>query len=131
MRALENLATSLGEVIEAIERYQHAAIEESELSLSTQKGLRVSLIRRFFSENLEFINIAKNFIEVKDFYDLLGRIIFPPGCHGKLGGKSAGLFLAKKIIEKSSRGQRRAASGEGAPHLVHHLGLDSQLRPPQ
>ncbi len=101
VRALENLATSLGEVIEAIERYQHAAIEESELSLSTQKGLRVSLIRRFFSENLEFINIAKNFIEVKDFYDLLGRIIFPPGCHGKLGGKSAGLFLAKKIIEKA------------------------------
>jgi len=100
VRALENLATSLGEVIEAIERYQHAAIEETELSLSTQKGLRVSLIRRFFSENLEFINIAKNFIEVKDFYDLLGRIIFPPGCHGKLGGKSAGLFLAKKIIEK-------------------------------
>ena len=107
VRALENLATSLGDIIEAIERYQHAAIEEGELSLSTQKGLRVSLIRRFFSENLEFINIAKNFIEVKDFYDLLGRIIFPPGCHGKLGGKSAGLFLAKKIIEKAPE-----ASGE-------------------
>ena len=28
-------------------------------------------------------------------------MIFPPGCHGKLGGKSAGLFLAKKIIDKS------------------------------
>ena len=101
VRALENRATSLGEVIEAIERYQHTAIDENELSLSTQKGLRVSLIRRFFSENLEFINIAKNFIEIKDFFDLLGRIIFPPGCHGKLGGKSAGLFLAKKIIDKA------------------------------
>jgi len=101
VRALENSATSLGEVIEAIERYQHTAIDENELSLSTQKGLRVSLIRRFFSENLEFINIAKNFIEIKDFFDLLGRIIFPPGCHGKLGGKSAGLFLAKKIIDKA------------------------------
>ena len=61
----------------------------------------MSLIRRFFSENLEFINVAKNVIEVKDFYDLLGKIIFPPRCHGKLGGKSAGLFLAKKIIEKA------------------------------
>jgi len=101
VRALENQATSLGEVIEALERYQHAAIEESELSFSTQKGLRVSLIRRFFSESLEFINIAKNFIEIQDFFDLLGRIIFPPGCHGKLGGKTAGLFLAKKIIEKA------------------------------
>ena len=88
VRALENRATSLGEVIEAIERYQHTAIDESELSLSTQKGLRVSLIRRFFSENLEFINIAKNFIEIKDFFDLLGRIIFPPAVMESWGAKA-------------------------------------------
>ena len=100
VRALEQLDTSLGDIIEAIERYRHTDIDESELSLSTQKGLRVSLIRRFFSESLDFINVAKNAITIKDFYDLLGRIIFPPRCHGKLGGKSAGLFLAKKIVDK-------------------------------
>jgi hypothetical protein len=99
VRALEQLDTPLGEIIEAVERYRHAGIDETELSLSTQKGLRVSLIRRFFSENLAFINVAKSVITVKDFYDLLGRIIFPPRCHGKLGGKSAGLFLAKKIVD--------------------------------
>jgi len=98
--ALENQDTPLGEIMECIERYRHIGIDESELSLYTQKGIRVSLIRRFFSESLAFINVAKNFIEVKDFYDLLGKVVFPPGCHGKLGGKSAGLFLAKKIIEK-------------------------------
>ena len=101
VRALENQDTPLGEIMECVERYRLTGIEERELSLYTQKGLRVSLIRRFFSEDLEFINVAKNFIEVDDFYDLLGKIIFPPGCHGKLGGKSAGLFLAKKIIDKS------------------------------
>jgi pyruvate,water dikinase len=137
VRALENLATSLGEVIEAIERYQHAAIEESELSLSTQKGLRVSLIRRFFSENLEFINIAKNFIEVKDFYDLLGQIIFPPACHGKLGGKSAGLFLAKKIIEKAPEASVQACqvktprtwyiTSDWILNFVHHNELEDVL----
>ena len=100
VRALEQLDTSLGDIIEAIERYRHTDIDESELSLSTQKGLRVSLIRRFFSESLDFINVGKNAITVKDFYDLLGKIIFPPRCHGKLGGKSAGLFLASKIINK-------------------------------
>jgi hypothetical protein len=99
--ALENQDTPLGEVMECIERYRHIGIDESELSLYTQKGLRVSLIRRLFSESLAFINVAKNFIEIKDFYDLLGKVIFPPTCHGKLGGKSAGLFLAKKIIEKA------------------------------
>ncbi len=101
VRALENQDTPLGEIMEAIERFRHLGIEESELSLYTQKGIHVSLIRRFFSENLDFINIAKEFIEINDFYNLLGRIIFPPACHGSLGGKSAGLFLAKKIIEKA------------------------------
>jgi pyruvate,water dikinase len=101
VRALENQDTALGEIMEEIERYRHSAVTEDELSLSTQKGIRVSLIRRFFSENLEFINVAKEFIEVKDFYELLDKVILPPRCHGKLGGKSAGLFLARKIIEKA------------------------------
>ena len=137
VRALENLATSLGEVIEAIERYQHAAIQENELSLATQKGLRVSLIRRFFSENLEFINTAQNFIEVADFYDLLGRIIFPPGCHGKLGGKSAGLFLAKKIIQKSPEASEQLrqvkvprtwyVTSDWILNFVHHNELEDVL----
>jgi pyruvate, water dikinase len=100
VRALEQLDTPLGEIIEAIERYRHAGIDETELSLATQKGLRVSLTRRFFSESLAFINVAKKVIAVKDFYDLLGKVIFPPRCHGKLGGKSAGLFLAKKIVDR-------------------------------
>jgi len=86
--------------MESIERYRQLGIEERELSPYTRTGIRVSLIRRFFSESLDFINVAKESIEVKDFYDLLGRVIFPPACHGRLGGKSAGLFLAKKIIEK-------------------------------
>ena len=98
--ALENQDTPLGEVMACVERFRHIGIDESELSLYTQKGLRVSLIRRLLSETLAFINDAKNFIEIKDFYDFLGKVIFPPTCHGKLGGKSAGLFLAKKIIEK-------------------------------
>lgn len=100
VQALENQYTPLGEIVEAVERFHHAGVEESELSLSTQKGLRVALLRRFFSESLDFINVAKEYVGIRDFYDLLGRIIFPPRCHGKLGGKSAGLFLAKKIIEK-------------------------------
>ena len=100
VRALEQLDTPLGEIIEAIERYRHAGIDETELSLATQKGLRVSLTRRFFSESLAFINVAKKVITVKDFCDLLGKVIFPPRCHGKLGGKSAGLFLAKKIVDR-------------------------------
>ena len=101
VRALENQDNLVGRVMECVERYRHIGVQEGELSLYTQKGLRVSLIRRFFSESSTSINVAKNFIDVDDFYDLLGKVIYPPACHGKLGGKSAGLFLAKKIIDKA------------------------------
>jgi predicted nucleotidyltransferase len=101
VRALETQDTPLGEIIDALERYRHTAIQEAELSTATQVGIRVALIRRFFSENTDFLNVAKDFLSIEDFYELLSQIIFPPRCHGKLGGKSAGLFLAKKIIEKS------------------------------
>ena len=135
--ALENQDTPLGEVMECIERYRHIGIDESELSLYTQKGLRVSLIRRLFSESLGFINVAKNYIEIKDFYDLLGKVIYPPTCHGKLGGKSAGLFLAKKIIEKApeSTSLLRAVkvpktwyvTSDWIQNFVHHNDLEDVL----
>jgi pyruvate, water dikinase len=137
VRALENQDTSLGEVIECLERYRHIGVEEYELSLYTQTGLRVSLIRRFFSESLSFINIAKKFIEVKDFYDLLDRVIFPPGCHGKLGGKSAGLFLAKKIIDKAHESSALLrevkvpktwyVTSDWIQNFVHHNDLEDVL----
>ncbi len=137
VRALENQDTPLGDIVEALERFHHTAIDENELSLATQKGLRVSLIRRFFSENVEFINVAEEFIEVKDFYDLLGRIVFPPRCHGKLGGKSAGLFLAKQIIDKSPEASERLRqikvpktwyiTSDWILHFVHHNDLEDVL----
>ena len=55
----------------------------------------------------------RKLIEVKDFYELVGRVILPSHCYGKLGGKSAGLFLAKKIVEKSPR-RRAARHDQGA-----------------
>lgn len=137
VRALEQLDTPLGEIIEAIERFRHTDIDETDLSLSIQKGLRVSLIRRFFSESLDFINVAKNVISIKDFYDLLGKIIFPPRCHGKLGGKSAGLFLAKKIIEKRTPSDSLLrqiklpktwfVTSDWILHFVHHNELEDVL----
>ena len=75
-------------------------MQDEELSRSVQIGLRVSLARRFFTEDLEFINTAKNYIEIGDFYELVNHIISPPASHGKLGGKSAGMLLASQIIRK-------------------------------
>jgi predicted nucleotidyltransferase len=98
-----NRNLDLSEVAEAIRRYHHNAPADIALSPSIQKGVNVALIRRFFSENLSFINVAKNYFEVGDFYELMQSVIFSPDSHGSLGGKSAGLYLAARIVKRSSR----------------------------
>ncbi len=100
VKALANLNTPLPEIADAIRRYHHInPIVYQEFASPTYQGIRVALIRRFLTDQLEYIDIAKNYCSVSDFYDILQNMIFPPESHGKLGGKSAGLFLAKKIIE--------------------------------
>lgn len=91
----------LAEVVDAIRRYHHIVPEGIELPPASKRGVQVSLIRRFLSDQPEFINIAKDYIEIDDFYNILDRIVFPPGSHGRLGGKSTGLFLGQQIIKKS------------------------------
>ncbi len=103
VNALENLDTSLTDIGDAMARYQQMAPQEVEFSISTEKTLRVALVRRFFSDQLQFINVAKNYIDISDFHALLQRMIFPQGSHGRLGGKSAGLFLASQIIKKATQ----------------------------
>jgi pyruvate,water dikinase len=91
----------LADVVDAIRRYHHIAPEGIELPPASKRGVQVSLIRRFLSDQPEFINIAKDFIDIDDFYNILDRIVFPPGSQGRLGGKSTGLFLAHQIVKKS------------------------------
>lgn len=103
VRVLENSNSSLTDLINAITRFQHLEAEGTNFSSPIEMSLRVSLIRRFLSEQLEFINVAKNHIEIKDYYDLVNKVIFPANSHGKLGGKSAGLFLASRILARSGK----------------------------
>lgn len=100
IKVVESQDTSLTDIADAIRKYYHMAPEKFELPPSTVKGLRVSLLRRFFTEQLEYISIAKEYVKLTDFYKLIDKMIFPPGSHGKLGGKSAGIFLAYHILQK-------------------------------
>jgi pyruvate,water dikinase len=97
-----NRNLSLAQVVDAIRRYHHIAAEGIELPPASKRGVLVSLIRRFLSDQPEFINTAMKHIEVDDFYEILDHIVFSPESQGKLGGKSTGLFLAKHILKKSA-----------------------------
>ncbi|MCX6834789.1 MAG: nucleotidyltransferase domain-containing protein, partial [candidate division Zixibacteria bacterium] len=49
-----------------------------------------------------YINVARNFIGVRDFFHLLGRVVYTSTSQGRLGGKSAGLYLAWQVLKKTS-----------------------------
>ncbi len=102
---LEEQSSSLGEIVDALERFQVLGMEEEELPSSVQTMLRVALLRRFFTDQIEFVNAAKGLVTLKDFHELAARVLHPPKSHGKVGGKSAGLFLARKIVEATAESQ--------------------------
>ena len=103
IKVVENQDTSLTDIAEAIRKYYHIAPEKFELPAATTKGLQVSMLRRFFTDQLDYISVAKEYVKLTDFYELIDKMIFPPGSHGKLGGKSAGLFLAYHILQEEAK----------------------------
>ncbi len=100
VNVLENAHTSIAEVRDAIHRYLHSTHGEIELTPAAMKGLRVALVHRFLTGQLEFVNVAKNYLDLKDAHELLQRTIYPAEGHGKIGGKGAGLLLAQQILRR-------------------------------
>ncbi len=135
VQVLGKYDSTMSEIVEAVTRYHFISSNDGfKLSDHTDMGLRVSMIRHFFFEQLDFINIAKNFIDIEDFFGLVQKIIYPMGSHGKLGGKSAGLFLAYNILVKSDQAEKLYStlkmpktwyvSSDGLPTFIHYNNLE-------
>ena len=137
IKVVESQDTSLSEIADAIRKHYHMAPEKFELPPETIKGLRVSLLRRFFTEQLEYISVAKDYVKLTDFYKLIDKMIFPPGSHGKLGGKSAGVFLASHILQKEGEKNELLSNikipktwyitSDGVLHFMQHNNLEEVL----
>lgn len=137
VRATSNIDSSLTDILEALRRYYQMGPEGMELAPSARIGVRAALIRRLFTDQLEFIIIAKNFVRISDFYDLLQHTIFPAGSHGKLGGKSAGMFLAFRILTQMEEHEKLLRnikvpktwylSSDSMIHFMHFNNLEELL----
>ena len=63
----------------------------------------MALIRRILSDHPRFLEVAQRYIEIEDFHDFMKQVIHTAESHGKLGGKSSGLFLAEQILKNSPK----------------------------
>jgi len=83
--------------------------------------IKVVLIRAMISEQLQFVRIAKEYLDIEDLRWIRSHRIGT----GKIGGKAAGLMLAWKILQKTLASQ---GSGRETLRLVlpdsYFLGAD-------
>lgn len=75
-------------------------IPQGEVYLSPDEavGIRVALLSRFFSSQLSFVSLAKNHIVYRDIDRILQRTLWSRKRPGRLGGKAAGMNLARAIL---------------------------------
>ncbi|MCK4408512.1 MAG: pyruvate, phosphate dikinase, partial [Candidatus Eisenbacteria sp.] len=100
LKVLNNPRSPLPEIVDAMRRFERGIPDRSVLRSSTLKTLRVSLTQRLLTEQIDFVRVAKEHVEIEDFAELTDRMILPAGSHGRLGGKSAGLFIAWQILKR-------------------------------
>ena len=62
------------------------------------REIKVVLIRTLISDQLAYVNIAKEWFTINDLREIRNRKIGG----GKIGGKSAGMLLAKRILDEVS-----------------------------
>lgn len=63
-------------------------------------GIRTGLISRILSENLRYVMVTKQYINIYDMDKILDNVYGPANGNGKVGGKAAGLILASHILTK-------------------------------
>ena len=132
--ALERLDTPLAELADALQRFRHGGVEEHDLSTATQMGCAPRSCGASSPTSSSSSTSPRSTCEVADFHELCQRIVYPPRSHGRLGGKSAGLFLASRIVARSPEykdvlGDIRLPRSwhipsDGILDFIHHNDLD-------
>ncbi|MBN2637759.1 MAG: nucleotidyltransferase domain-containing protein [Bacteroidales bacterium] len=99
---LENNGSSLAKIGMSLERYYHMDQEMAELSPPRKKSFIIALVKRILTGQQSLVNVAKQALTLNDFHKLMDNIISPHESYGKIGGKGAGLFIAKALLNKES-----------------------------
>lgn len=96
--APESLLFERAMAIEKLPAHERAQLEHH------LREIKVVLIRRMISDQLAYINIAKEWLTISDLADIYAHKIG----FGKIGGKAAGMVLAARILKEMASETDRA-----------------------
>ncbi|MFH1100853.1 MAG: PEP/pyruvate-binding domain-containing protein [Methanobacteriota archaeon] len=93
----------LVEITAELNRFFDQADIETAISPEDRMSIKTALIRRFCTDRLEYLNVAKTVFELEDFAHVIDHMVGPAQGAGKLGGKASGVLLAEKIIKEEMK----------------------------
>jgi pyruvate,water dikinase len=93
----------LVEIAAELNRFSDQEDLDTSISPEDKMSIKTALIRRFFAERLEYVNVAKTAFELKDFITIIEHMVGPAQGSGKLGGKASGVLLAEKLIKEEMK----------------------------
>ena len=105
-QSLETLARMPGVPLELISEKvsQYASLPKPAAAAQDRErfvGTKVALIRRFITDRIDYISIAKRYLRTQDFDWVLRRCIGTEHGQGLIGGKAAGMVLAHAILSRA------------------------------
>jgi len=136
-RLAEDPDTPLDVLRDKVHEFLNFRPGEAEAPPEDVVGTRAALIRRFLTDQLDFISVAKRYIRVFDFGEVLDHILPTESRCGRLGGKAAGLILAHSILQEARREGRLEAEhkipnsyflpSNGILEFIEHNELDELI----
>jgi hypothetical protein len=97
-RLLHNDEVDFAQVEQALDQLGRLPVGESQVSENIAVGIRVHLVSYLISDNLFYMGVAKHHITMRDINRLLTRMVGRYGPRSRVGGKSAGMILANRIL---------------------------------
>jgi len=85
-------------IAERLSQYVAVPTEDDRLVEEALEGTIVALLRRFVSNRLDYIAVAKRHLKLQDLAWILDRVVSTEGGAGLIGGKAAGMVLGHAIL---------------------------------
>jgi hypothetical protein len=101
--SIEDLSSRENSTIEAVRQaiFEFRELAGSGMPLKKMEivGTRISLMRRFLTDQLPLIKVAREFMHLSDIMSIFDRMITASANGGRVGGKAAGLLVANAILK--------------------------------
>ncbi len=117
-------AVSFSLLAEKVKSFCRLPKGQTRLSENESMAARVALIRSFISDQLRYIGVAKRYLRIRDFDDLVDRIIADDSGAGVIGGKAGGMLLGARILAATAAADPRAPKVEFTTPETFYLRSD-------